>query len=116
MRVPENALFEQRHVLVQLREGVQTAAGVIEVDLIERVQAGVLAGAQVIQDAGGVITGVRSPEGGESRFPVLGRVIGGCHGGSPSDFVKIVADELLAERNGIPGNWRNFACPNCRVD
>jgi hypothetical protein len=47
VRVAEDALTEERQVLVQLRPGVEAGAGVVEVDLLARVQALEVARAQL---------------------------------------------------------------------
>ena len=49
MRVAKDMLGQQTMVAAQLRLGIQTGAGVIQVDLSAGIQAGVIAGAQFIQ-------------------------------------------------------------------
>ncbi len=79
MRVAEHALLEQANVLAQLRIGVETAAGVVEIHVATAVKPRIVAGAKLVnQDRGGV-AGMRSAKRDLGRLtrPELGP--GGDH-------------------------------------
>lgn len=63
MRVAENAGAQHLVLGVDLALGVESAAGVVEVDLPGEVKAGVIAGAQVVQGPGGLVGRVMGKEG-----------------------------------------------------
>jgi len=52
VRVAEHALPEEREVLGELGIGVETGAGVVEVDVAARVQAAILATPKLVEDGG----------------------------------------------------------------
>ena len=89
VRVAEDARPQQLEVLAQLRVGVQAAAGVVEIDVAARVEAGELAAAQLVEDRGVGVAWVRTSE---LRRPLIYR---GCelrveryrlfHGGAATD-------------------------------
>ena len=58
VRVAEDMLGEKFVMASQLRIGIQPAAGVIEVDMPAQVEAGVVGGAQVVDDLCGGVGGI----------------------------------------------------------
>ena len=72
MRVAEHAALEQPHVLAQLRLGVESAAGVVEVHVAVAVKARELAAAQLIEYGCFRVTGMAAAKRRLQRLGLRG--------------------------------------------
>ena len=83
VRVAEHVLAQQRHVLDQLRLGVQPAAGVVEVDVAASVQAREVAAAELVEHGRVVVARMVASKRGFRRRKRLRLGMGDAHVAHP---------------------------------